>query len=92
MPWAELKDDELKFIIEGDGDDYKGIKGFFRWLEGKKYKVHVRVFLSRYRGYRVCPECDGSRLRQEARAVRVGGRAIDEVCGLTVAAAREFFE
>lgn len=92
VPWSELKDDELEFIIEGDGGDYKGIKDFFRWLESKKYKVHVRVFLSRYRGYRVCPECGGSRLRQEARAVQVAGRAIDGVCRLTVAGAREFFE
>ena len=60
------------------------MKGFFRWLERKKYKVHVRVFLSRYRGYLTCPECSGARLRREARDVRVGDRTIDVVCGLTV--------
>jgi excinuclease ABC subunit A len=53
---------------------YEGVKGFFRWLERKKYKVHVRVFLSRYRGYLTCPECGGARLRREARDVQVGGR------------------
>ena len=52
-----------------------------RWLERKKYKVHVRVFLSRYRGYQTCPDCGGARLRREARDVRVGGRTIDHVCG-----------
>ena len=92
VPWAELTDDERHFIVEGDGEDYPGIKGFFRWLERKKYKVHVRVFLSRYRGYLVCPECDGTRLRREARDVRVGGQTIDILCRLTVAGARRFFE
>ncbi len=91
-PWRELTDDERAFIVEGDGDGYKGIKGFFRWLERKKYKVHVRVFLSRYRGYLVCPECDGTRLRREARDVYIGGRTIDSVCGLTVGAAAGFFD
>jgi len=67
------------------------VKGFFRWLERKKYKVHVRVFLSRYRGYLTCPECNGARLRREARDVRVGGRTIDDVCGLTVRDAEPFF-
>ena len=55
------------------------MRGFFRWLERKKYKVHVRVFLSRYRGYLTCPDCGGARLRREARDVRVGGRTIDRV-------------
>ena len=92
VPWNTLNEDELAFITEGDGSGYPGIKGFFRKLERKKYKVHVRVFLSRYRGYLVCPDCDGSRLRQEARDVRVGGRRIDELCSLTVAEASAFFE
>ena len=59
----------------------KASAGFFRWLERKKYKVHVRVFLSRYRGYLTCPDCGGARLRREARDVRVGGATIDVVCG-----------
>ena len=91
-PWSELSDKERQFIVEGDGHDYEGIKGFFRWLERKKYKVQVRVFLSRYRGYLICPSCEGARLRQEARDVRVGGCTIDEVCGLTVTRARRFFD
>ena len=71
--------------------EYEGVKGFFRWLEKKKYKVHVRVFLSRYRGYLTCPECQGSRLRREARDVRVGERTIDAVSALTVRQAEAFF-
>src|SRR5881392_4183233 len=97
VPWSELSDDEKRFVVEGDapsagaGADYDGIRGFFRWLERKKYKVHVRVFLSRYRGYLTCPDCGGARLRREARDVRVSGRTIDEVSSLTVREAQEFF-
>ena len=93
-PWRDLTDEERQFIVEGDDgrDGYKGIEGFFRWLERKKYKVHVRVFLSRYRGYLTCPECDGTRLRREARDVYVEDQTIDTVCGLTVGAAVAFFD
>ncbi len=92
VPWGELSEAEKRFVIEGDGAEYEGINGFFRWLERKKYKVHVRVFLSRYRGYLTCPECGGTRLRREARDVRVGDRTIDVVCALTVKEAAAFFD
>jgi excinuclease ABC subunit A len=92
VPWSELDEDEKRFVIDGDGASWEGVKGFFRWLERKKYKVHVRVFLSRYRGYLTCPECAGARLRREARDVRVGDRTIDAVCGLTVREAQRFFQ
>jgi len=91
VPWSQLSDDEKRFVIEGDGASWEGVKGFFRWLERKKYKVHVRVFLSRYRGYLTCPDCGGARLRREARDVRVGARTIDDVCALTVRDAEPFF-
>jgi excinuclease ABC subunit A len=91
-PWMELTADERQFVVEGDGGEYEGVKGFFRWLERKKYKVHVRVFLSRYRGYLTCPECGGARLRREARDVRVGGTTIDGLCALTVHDAMAFVE
>jgi excinuclease ABC subunit A len=90
VPWADLTPEEKLFVIEGD-EGYEGIRGFFRWLERKKYKVHVRVFLSRYRGYLACPDCSGARLRREARDVRVGGRTIDAVSALTVHEAQQFF-
>ncbi len=90
-PWADLTADEKRFVIDGDGAAFEGVKGFFRWLERKKYKVHVRVFLSRYRGYLTCPECSGARLRREARDVKVGGSTIDQVCALTVREADAFF-
>ena len=99
VPWRDLTDDERRFITDGSeagaepgGEgSYAGIRGFFRWLERKKYKVHVRVFLSRYRGYQTCTLCGGSRLRVEARDVRVGDTTIDVVCALTVKAASRFF-
>jgi excinuclease ABC subunit A len=91
VPWSALNDEERRFVVDGDDDEYEGIKGFFRWLERKKYKVHVRVFLSRYRGYLTCPECHGARLRREARDVHVGGQTIDAVCSLTVREAARFF-
>ena len=90
LPWADLSEDERAFVIEGN-DDFDGVRGFFRWLERKKYKVHVRVFLSRYRGYLTCPDCAGARLRREARDVRVDGRTIDAVSALTVREAGRFF-
>jgi excinuclease ABC subunit A len=91
VPWRDLPDEDKRFVVEGDGDDYEGIRGFFRWLERKKYKVHVRVFLSRYRGYLTCPDCAGTRLRREARDVQVGGLTIDRVSGMTVKDAQRFF-
>ncbi len=103
VPWVDLTDEERQFVIEGDSagssassrstsrGGYDGIRGFFRWLERKKYKVHVRVFLSRYRGYLACPDCGGARLRREARDVRVAGRTIDAVSALTVREAQQFF-
>ena len=91
VPWVDLTEEERRFVVEGDGA-YEGIRGFFAWLERKKYKVHVRVFLSRYRGYQPCPDCGGARLRREARDVRVGGGTMDVVCARTVKEAAAFFD
>ncbi|HKV63011.1 MAG TPA: excinuclease ABC subunit UvrA [Candidatus Acidoferrum sp.] len=92
VPWRQLSAEQRRLILEGDPEnDYEGVKGFFNWLERKKYKLHVRVFLSRFRGYATCPDCGGTRLRAEARAVRMAGKAITEVCKLTVKEARTFF-
>jgi excinuclease ABC subunit A len=92
VPWRQLTAEQRRLILEGDPEnDYQGVKGFFAWLERKKYKLHVRVFLSRFRGYATCPDCGGTRLRAEARAVRVTGKSITEVCKLTVKEARIFF-
>ncbi len=99
VPWRDLTPAEIAFVMDGDpstgsgrgGDVFEGVRGFFRWLERKKYKVHVRVFLSRYRGYLTCPDCGGTRLRREARDVHVGGVTIDKASARTVREAEKFF-
>jgi excinuclease ABC subunit A len=88
-PWKDLPEDHRRLVLEGD-EEFQGVVGFFRWLETRKYKVQVRVFLSRYRGYQVCPGCHGTRLRAEALGVHVGGRGIDAVCALSVREALPF--
>ncbi|HXW54694.1 MAG TPA: excinuclease ABC subunit UvrA [Candidatus Cybelea sp.] len=93
IPFRNLTPAQREAILEGDRrEDFPGVKGFFGWLERKKYKLHVRVFLSRYRGYAMCPDCHGTRLRAEARAVKILGRSITEVCQMTVKQARPFFD
>lgn len=91
VPFAQLSRQEQRAIIEGR-KDWSGVRGFFDWLETKKYKLHVRVFLSKYRGYTRCPDCGGGRLRQEARDVKVGGRTLPEVCALAIKDAATFFD
>ncbi len=89
-PWTRLDESQQRQVLEGD-EEFTGVLGFFRWLEAKKYKVQVRAFLSRYRGYQECPSCQGSRLRPEALRVKVGGKSVDEVGALAVRDARRFF-
>ena len=91
VPWIELEPEQQELILDGD-DKFLGVRGFFEYLERKKYKLHVRVFLSRYRGYSTCPDCRGSRLRLEARQVRINGNNICEVCCMTVEDAAKFFD
>jgi len=92
VPYRQLSAEQKGAILQGDSKaGFAGVKGFFDWLERKKYKLHVRVFLSRYRGYATCPECNGTRLREEARAVKIESKPITEVCQMTVAQAREFY-
>ncbi|HKD44714.1 MAG TPA: excinuclease ABC subunit UvrA [Candidatus Angelobacter sp.] len=90
VPWHELTPEQQQTVSEG-GDKFPGIQGFFSWLERKKYKLHVRVFLSRYRGYAQCPDCGGGRLRGDALQVKLAGKNIREVTAMTVEQAAEFF-
>ena len=73
VPWSELSDEEVAFIMEGEPDyeegnyhQWYGVRRFFDWLETKLYKMHVRVFLSKFRSYTRCPDCNGSRLKPDA--------------------------
>ncbi|MBA3321323.1 MAG: excinuclease ABC subunit UvrA, partial [Pyrinomonadaceae bacterium] len=91
VPFAELSKAQQRQITEGKGS-WGGVRGFFEWLETKKYKLHVRVFLSKYRGYTLCPDCHGGRLRPEARDVKVGGLTLPEVSTMPVKESARFFE
>jgi excinuclease ABC subunit A len=91
VPWKELPEEARRLITEGEGKKWYGIRGWFKWLETKVYKLHVRVLLSRYRSYDRCTDCGGARLRPEALLVKVGGRDLPSVAALPAAASREFF-
>jgi excinuclease ABC subunit A len=91
VPFNGLTRPQQRVIVNGKGE-WAGVRGFFDWLDTKKYKLHVRVFLSKYRGYTRCPDCDGARLRQEARDVRVGGRTLPEISALSIKDAATFFD
>jgi len=91
VPYQKLRPDEQKFIMEGGGT-YEGVKGFFDWLQTKKYKVQVRVFLSRYRKYVPCPACGGTRLNPRSLSVKINGLSIGDVARLTVKDAAQFFK
>ncbi len=91
IPWFDLEPQQQHLIQEGHGT-WPGIRGFFADLDRKKYKLHVRVFLSKYRGYATCPDCRGQRLRAEARAVLLSNKNICEASALTITAASQFFD
>jgi len=85
VPFQKLDRKWQEFVIDGAPDygsdeehqwprAWYGVKGYFRWLESKAYKMHVRVLLSRYRAYTPCPDCHGDRFQPEALLYRVGGR------------------
>jgi len=93
VPYYDLDPTQQDLLWSGPGSGpYPGIRGFFAALERKKYKLHVRVFLSKYRGYALCPDCHGQRLRAEARAVLINNKNICEVSALTINAAQAFFD
>jgi len=85
-PWERLPGAARALVYEGDAS-FAGINGFFEEVESYRYKLHVRVFLSRYRSQSPCPTCHGARLKPAALAVRVGGLTIAEFAALTVDAA-----
>jgi excinuclease ABC subunit A len=91
VPWREMPEAAREIVLRGKGS-FEGIYGFFAQMERKKYKLHVRVMLSKYRGYAECPECRGQRLRAEARAVRINGLNICQSAALTIARAKDFFD
>jgi excinuclease ABC subunit A len=91
MAWIDMAEEHRNLVLNGEGK-FLGVRGFFSHLERKKYKLHVRVFLSRYRGYSLCSACNGTRLRLEARQVKIKGKNLCEICSFTVEDALKFFE
>lgn len=77
-PFRDLDAEQVRWVFEGDGV-FRGVEGFFRRLERKRYRTHVRILLARFRGYVTCPTCAGSKRRPEALAVRIAGRSIADL-------------
>ncbi|MBE0679592.1 MAG: excinuclease ABC subunit UvrA, partial [Bacteroidales bacterium] len=90
-PWYKLSPEQKALVWNGNRYFF-GLNKFFEHLEEKKYKIQYRVMLSRYRGKRSCPSCEGRRLRKEAAWVKIGGRSITEITSMPVSEAYEFFE
>lgn len=84
-PFAQLTQAERKFVFEGDDEHWGGVRAFFDWLAKRRYKVQARVLIARHRRYDSCPDCAGTRLSEEARAVSIEGRSIADLGRLTLA-------
>jgi excinuclease ABC subunit A len=92
VSFKNLTEQHLQLIREGIPErNFGGLRGFFAWLEKRKYKMHLRVFLSRWRSYRTCPSCNGARLRPEALATQIAGQNIAQICALKIRDALAFF-
>ena len=99
VPWGSLSEAQRQWVIEGEGpwEDgvWYGAKRFFEWLEGRSYRMHIRVLLARYRAYRECPACRGARLKPEALLWRIGrgqGVTIHDVMMLPIGKCKAFFD
>jgi excinuclease ABC subunit A len=77
--FSDLSEAERQFVFEGDGQHWDGVRAFFDWLKGRRYKVQARVMLARHRRYDPCPDCEGTRLSEDARAVWIDGNTIAEL-------------
>ncbi len=92
QPFSRLKSEQQKWILESSASrDFFSVRDFFEYLEKKTYKMHVRIFLSKYRGYLTCPRCSGARLKPDALAVKIGQKNIADLSALTIASLKQFF-
>lgn len=91
VPLEQLTPEEWVLLCKGRGKWY-GIDGFFEWLESKKYKIHVRVKLAKYRSYTTCPQCHGARLKPEALHVKFRELNVSRLFAMNVREARHFWE
>lgn len=91
VAWSALDAEKQRWVVDGD-DAWYGIRGFFEWLEGRRYKVQARVMIARYRRFDSCETCGGTRLRQEALSVEVAGRTIGWVGTRSIGQLLEWLE
>lgn len=91
VPFHELSQEQQQCVLLGR-DEWYGVKGFFDWLESRTYKMHVRILLSRYRAYRTCPKCQGSRFKEELGHWRLAGKTLMEINRLPLGECRDFFD
>ena len=89
-PFAQLQDEHKQAIIDGHGE-FEGIRDWFKWLETRTYRMHVRIFLAKYRSYVLCTACHGSRLKTDALLTRIHGKHIAAVYAMPVSASHTFF-
>lgn len=89
--WKDLPKAQRELIWNGT-KDFFGVKGLFEYLEQLKYKMHVRVFISRYRSAKECPDCGGSRLRKEVLQILIDGKNITDITSMTIEETSKFFE
>ncbi len=82
-PYKDLRDSQKELIWEGD-EDFYGVRGYFEYLETKKYKMHVRVFLSRFKSAFECPDCEGTRLKPETELVDIADYTINMLSRMTI--------
>ena len=93
VPFADLSDRVIALIEQGVPErDFGGLRGFFRWLESRKYKMPIRVFLSRWKTYRLCITCGGSRLKERVLATTVANCDIAKITSMSVSDAHHFFQ
>ncbi len=88
VAWKDLPAAARQTILHGAGEEFYGVDGFFDWLKGRSYKMHIRVMLARYRDYVTCPDCRGSRLKPDSLLFQVGGKTIAEFYALPISTAR----
>lgn len=91
VPFKNFTEEQIDLIRKGT-PDFKGIDSFFEALEKKNYKLHIRVLLSRYRGYSTCSACKGSRLRREVLQVKIAGNSIYDIVIKPIHESLEFFK
>ncbi len=94
VPWEDLPEEDRQWVWSGPSRGKAGfstLDAFFRWLERRSYRVHVRVLLARYRAYTPCPQCRGQRFQPATLAVRLAGKTLPELCAMSLEDLRDWF-